>query len=183
MVPYVGEIRMFAGTYAPEGYFWCDGSLQSIAQYQTLYALLGTVWGGDGVTTFGLPNFRNNLPVGQGNGPGLTPRVLGQYSGSASVTLTDANLPQHNHSFNVVNAPATTAALTSGAAFAAPSTNQTSGRVADYVVPTSSPAPVTWTLAPQAMTAYGGNGAHENQMPSQDINYIIAWAGVFPSRS
>lgn len=183
MEQYVGEIRMFAGTFAPVGFFWCDGSLKPIAQYQVLYTLLGTVWGGDGQTTFAVPDLRSNLPVGQGTGNGLSPKVLGQRAGTSTVTLVEGNLPQHNHSFNVQNGNATTSSLTNGAAFAAPTTNQASGLVADYVVPTTSPAPVTWTLAPQALTSYGMGGPHENQMPSQAINYIIAYEGIFPSRS
>jgi len=182
MDQYVGEIRMFAGTFAPVGFFWCDGSLKSIAEYQALFVLLGTTWGGDGQTTFAVPDLRSKLPVGQGTGPGLTTRILGQRAGTDSVTLVEGNLPQHNHSFNVQTSPATTSSLASGAAFASPTTNQASGVVADYVTPTTSPAPVAWTLAPQAVTAYGLNGAHENQMPSTSINYIIAYEGIFPSR-
>ena len=107
--PFVGEIRIFAGNYAPVDWYLCEGQLLDIASNQVLYALLGTVYGGNGVTTFGLPDLRGKLPIGQGTGTGLTPRILGQTPGSAQVTLNQGQLPEHNHVINAVTTTATTA--------------------------------------------------------------------------
>lgn len=179
---YVGEIRMFAGAFAPVGWTFCNGALLSIANNQTLYALLGTVWGGDGVSTFGVPDLRGRLPVGQGQGPGLSSYVLGQRAGVDQVTLLDSNMPSHNHNFLVASSPATTTNLSSGAGFAAPTTNTTSGALVDYAPVTSSP--VHLTLSSHALTPYqGGAQPHDNHMPSLSVNYIIATVGVFPTRN
>lgn len=178
----IGEIRLFAGTFAPVGWAFCDGSQLSISSNQALFALIGTTWGGNGVTTFGLPDLRGKLPVGQGQGPGLTPRVLGEMSGTPQVTLLDSNMPSHSHNFAVATTPATTSNLASGGGWAAPTTNTTSGALADYAPPSVNPTHLT--LASQALTPYqGGAQPHDNLMPSLSVNYIIALQGIFPSRN
>ncbi len=107
MDPYLGEIRMFAGNYAPQDWVLCNGALLSISQYQALYALLGTAWGGDGISTFGAPDLRGRLPVGQGTGQGLTPRRVAQTGGTETVTLNATMIPAHNHAFNATSGDAT----------------------------------------------------------------------------
>lgn len=98
--PYVGEIRMFAGTFAPRGWAYCDGQLLAVSQNDVLFSLLGTIYGGDGRTTFGLPDLRSRIPLHQGIGPGLSPRRLGSRGGSESETLTANQLPSHSHDFH-----------------------------------------------------------------------------------
>src|SRR5262249_21674050 len=120
MDPFLGEIRMFAGAYAPENWLLCDGSLQSINQYQALFTLLGTAFGVNGTSTVGLPDLRGRLPVGEGNGPTLTPRVLGQIGGSSEVQLTMAQFPTHTPTFSASNNPATTPAVSQNVGLAQP---------------------------------------------------------------
>jgi microcystin-dependent protein len=98
--PYLGEVRIFGFSFAPRGWAYCDGQLVSIAQNNALFAVLGTTFGGDGQTTFGLPNMKGNAPMEWGNGPGLTPRTLGEIFGEPSVTLTVTQIPSHNHVLN-----------------------------------------------------------------------------------
>lgn len=106
--PFVGEIRMFAGDYAPEGWALCNGQLLSVSQYQTLFALLGTTYGGDGSSTFALPDMRGRLPVHFGQGTGLTPRTLGASGGSETVALSTAQMPSHGHTMQASADPAST---------------------------------------------------------------------------
>src|ERR1700744_300002 len=106
MTPYLGEIRAFAGNFAPSGWQLCNGQLMSIAQYEALYTLVGTTYGGDGVTTFGLPDLRGKVLVNQGQAPGLSNRPLGLKGGTETVTLLLTTLPQHNHSVNASSNPA-----------------------------------------------------------------------------
>ncbi|PIB92132.1 phage tail protein [Caulobacter sp. FWC2] len=179
---YLGEIRMFGGTFAPLDWLICNGALLPISNYDALYVLLGTQWGGDGVNTFGIPDLRTRLPVGQGQSPGLSSYVLGQKAGTNNVTLTMQNMPPHNHGFAVSTQPATTKTLSNNAVFAAPTTN-TAGAIVDYISSTATPAPTYGALDPRALSASPGmNGAHVNQMPSLTINFIIATSGIFPSR-
>lgn len=186
MDPFLGEIRMFAGPYAPVNWHYCDGTLLPIGQYQILYALLGTVWGGDGRTTFGLPDLRGRLPIGQGTGTGLTPRTLGQTGGASQVTLTIADFPAHTHAVNASNAAGTSMVPTANgglSACIAPS----SGKVVRYAPPSASPAPVQQSLAATAISyAPYGQGQpvypHDNVMPYQAVNYIICLQGLFPDR-
>jgi microcystin-dependent protein len=177
MTPYVGEIRMFAGTFAPVGWFLCDGSLQSISQYQVLYAVLGTTYGGDGVSTFALPDLRGRIPVGMGQGPGLSNYVIGQKSGSENVTLLTGNLPSHNHSLNASGTIGTAAAPGTGSVFAkCPAT------FIGYLSPTASGA-VSRTLAPASVTNSTGGQPHPNMMPGIGLNFIISWQGIYPQQS
>ena len=172
--PFVGEIRLFGFSRLPNGWMPCDGSLQSIAQYEVLYTLIGTTYGGDGVTTFGTPDLRGQVPMHWGNGPGLTPRVIGEASGTEGVTLTDNQMPAHNHP---AIATSTTAAATvaTGSLFG--------GITGDTMYATDitglTPAP---TL-PTSSSISGGNQPHDNLMPTVTVQYCIAWAGIFPSQS
>ncbi len=179
---YVGEIRIFAGNYAPEGWNMCDGSLLSISQYQLLFSLIGTTYGGNGTTTFALPDFRGRLPVGQGQGTNLANYTLGQHAGTEQVTLQTGMIPSHNHPFNVTNAQATT--ITPGPSVMLAST---AGEVVDipfmnYQTYSSTDTPL-YPLAAQAVLPGGGGQAHANMMPFMTVSFIIAATnGIYPTR-
>jgi microcystin-dependent protein len=177
MTPYVGEIRMFAGNFAPSGWFFCDGSLQSIAQYEVLFALIGTTYGGNGTTTFALPDLRGRIPVGVGQAPGLSNYVLGQKAGSETVALTVANLPAHNHAFNASTMVATTATPGTGVVFA-----KTPATYLGYLPPTAAGAAAK-TLAPASVAPSPGGQPHDNVMPGVCLTFIISWEGIFPSQN
>lgn len=174
---YVGEIRLFAGTRAPENWLLCDGGLVSISDNPTLFALLGTLYGGDGVTTFGVPDLRGRVPIGQGQGPGLTQRVIAQAGGVEAVTLLEANLPAHTHLIQTSGGAATTATPGSTVTLAS-----TSSSYAQYHSGTVASAQQQ-ELSVQCINSNGAGLAHENVMPSMAVTYIIAKYGVFPSRS
>lgn len=173
--PYVGEIRMFGFGRAPNGWFLCDGSLQPISEYEVLYTLIGTIYGGDGQSTFAVPDLRGRVPVHQGTGPGLSNYVIGQMSGTESVTLTQGQLPQHNHPLM-----ATTAASTTGTVGNAVVPATVAG---DTMYVTNITDAVAAVMSPLATTAIGGNQPHDNLMPTLAVQYCIAWAGIFPSQS
>lgn len=168
--PYIGEIRIFAGNFAPAGWNFCDGAMLPISQFQALFALIGTTYGGDGQQTFALPDLRGRVPVHQGQGPGLSNRVIGESGGTESVTLTVAQIPAHNHSLRA------TSALSSGAAGAG-------GVLAATAVNMYGTAAPATPMATQAVGAQGGSQPHNNMAPFLGINYIIALFGVFPSQS
>lgn len=176
---YVGEIRMFAGNYAPEGWALCDGRLLSVNQYQVLYSLLGVVWGGDGVNSFALPDLRGRLPVGQGQGTGLTTRALGQMAGTESVAVTGEQMPAHAHAFNVALAPATTGTLGPTTVLAEPTENDEM-----YLPDSKAPLAADQQFGAQSIANNAGAGAaHGNVMPSLALNFIIALqGGIYPSR-
>lgn len=175
--PYLGEIRVFAGNFAPRGYAFCAGQLLAISQNDALYVLLGTTYGGDGITTFGLPDLRGRTPLGQGQGPGLTNRVIGEKAGSESVTLSANQMPAHQHGLLAANTAATTN-LPAGA-FLAVAGNE--GLM--YIDTTQAPAEVNATLPSDTLTNSGGSQPHNNLMPFLTLNYIIALEGVFPSQN
>lgn len=174
---FFGEIRMFAGNFAPRGWAFCDGSLLSIAQNQALFSLLGTTYGGDGRTTFALPDLRGRVPVSPGQGPGLSNYPLGQQGGTETTTLTTANLPAHNHGFNVLNAAATQASA-AGAALALPLTANLLPVLYAYGA-----APPTTATHPATIGYTGSNLPINNVQPYLSINFIICVAGTFPSRN
>ncbi|WP_448192480.1 phage tail protein [Azospirillum sp. sgz301742] len=177
---YTGEIRMFAGNYAPENWLLCNGSLQPINTYQLLYSLIGTTFGGDGVTTFGLPDLRGRLPVGQGQGTSLTNRVLGQTGGASMVQLVEANLPAHTHVANACTTVGSTPVIAEGIGLAQTDT-PANGKVVRYAPPSSNPTLAN--LAPSTVESDGsGNQPHTNVMPYLAINYIICPTGMYPQR-
>lgn len=176
--PYIGQIMMFAGNFAPQGYLACDGSLQSIAENDVLFVLLGTTYGGDGQTTFALPDLRSRAALGQGSGPGLSTYALGQSGGLESVTLATPQLPSHTHPAFTTGQAATANTPVSGVVFAdqAPAA---SPPVTVYTpTPTSPTALTSATVGPD-----GGTGPHENRQPLQAIIYCIATQGLYPSQS
>ncbi|PII21835.1 phage tail protein [Stenotrophomonas sp. LMG 10879] len=173
--PYVGEIRMFGFARVPNGWFACNGSLQSIAEYEVLYTLIGTTFGGDGVTTFGVPDLSGRVPIHQGRGQGLSNYVMGQKAGTESVTLLQTQLPQHTPSLM-----ATTALATTGAVGTAVLPAALSGETMYVTDITGANAAV---MSPNAVVSMGGNQPHDNQMPTLTVQFCIAWAGIFPSQS
>lgn len=175
---FIGEIRMFAGNFAPADWAFCNGQLLSVSVYSTLFALIGTTYGGDGQNTFALPNLQSRLAVGEGSGPGLTPRPIGQVGGTEMVTLTQAQMPVHNHLLTATTAAGNLTGPGSTALVAAPVGTGS----ALYIVP--GPVPITTVaLAPQTVGNAGGNEPHHNLMPSLCVSFIIALAGMYPTRN
>lgn len=167
--PFVGEIRMFAGNFAPRGWAFCDGQLLSVSQNDALFSLLGTVYGGDGSTTFGLPDCRGRIPLHAGDGPGLSPRRLGAKGGAERVTLTVNQLPTHAHGVN---------ATPVGAAANSPRDALIADSSGVDVFSESSPSE---SLSPNAVTSVGGSQSHDNLMPYLCVNFIISLFGIYPS--
>ncbi len=169
--PFVGEIMPFAGTFAPNGWAACEGQLMSITQNTTLFALIGTTYGGDGQSTFALPDLRGRLPIHTGQGPGLSPYVQGQLGGSESVSVTTSQLASHTHAMS--EAAVGTAPVPNGRV-PAPS------RAADpsYGPPTATPGTMTSTAVSNA----GSSLPHQNVQPILPIVFCIALFGVFPSQ-
>ena len=174
--PFIGEIRMFAGNFPPRGWQFCQGQLLSIAQNTALFSILGTTYGGNGQTTFALPDLRGRYPMQPGQGPGLSPRTLGEQGGSETVTLLTNQMPAHTHS------------------------HVASGAQGDQVTPeghfnavlvdpnTQTPlnlyggTPST-TMNPASIGAAGGSQPHNNMSPFLCVNFIIALEGIYPSRN
>ncbi|MBB6253714.1 phage tail protein [Nitrospirillum iridis] len=176
MEPYVGEIRVFAGTFAPVNWLLCQGQTVSINQYQMLYSLLGTLYGGDGRTTFGIPNLSARVPVGRSNSvpPGLTQTyVMGAAGGQVQVTLTQANLPSHTHTLYASTNPATTTVPNPTVGFATASTGFNY-----YSTDTSTTATPAKEMI--STSGYPSPQAHMNVMPSMGLIYIIATNGIYP---
>lgn len=169
--PYICEIRPVAFNFAPKGWAVCSGGLLAISQNTALFALIGTYYGGNGVSTFGLPNLVGQVPVGVGQGPGLTPRSLGETGGVESVTLTLSQLAAHSHIVNASSA--------GGNAFD-PANNVWS---ADSEGATRYASGAAAAMAQNAIGPAGGNSPHENRQPFVAINYAIAMQGIFPPRS
>jgi microcystin-dependent protein len=171
--PFVAEIRMFAGNFAPTGWATCDGQLLPISQNTALFSLLGTFYGGDGKSTFALPNLQGSVPVHQGQGPGLSEYFLGQQGGSTTITLLDSEMPIHNHfvqafpnpgNVNLGDPTLTLARSKGGSAYKAP--------------------PGTGVqMSPFGIGITGGSLPHNNMMPYLTVLFMIALQGVFPPRS
>jgi microcystin-dependent protein len=173
--PYVGEIRIFSFPRIPTGWFACDGSLKSIAQYQTLYALIGTTYGGDGIQTFGVPDLRGQVPLHQGTGLGLTPRIIGEVGGTENVSLAQGNLPQHTHPVSATSNPASTPT---------PGPTVIPGALTGDTMYLDGLASTTAvTLSPSSVPATGGSTPHDNLMPTLTLSICMAWSGVFPTRN
>lgn len=172
--PYVGEIRIFAGNFAPDGWMFCDGQLLPISENETLFQLIGTTYGGDGESTFALPDLRGRIPLHQGNG-----RILAETAGTEEVTLTVQQIPVHTHSllastafagdsnpFQRLTATSTGASIYGGAG-----------------TPPDIPPPAPVPLHAQALQPTGGSQPHDNLMPFLCVNFIISLFGIFPSQT
>lgn len=174
--PYIGEIRAFAGNFAPVGWALCNGQLLSISQNAALFSIIGTYYGGNGVSNFALPDLQGRMLIHQGTGPGLPPFVIGQMGGSENATLLQSNLPAHSHSVTAdaeagnVGSPANALIAQNGAGRSA---------IAQFTNTTPT-APVT--MAPNMIGVTGGSQPFSVQNPYVCITYIIALNGVFPSR-
>jgi microcystin-dependent protein len=179
--PFVGAIFAHAGNFAPYGWKLCQGQLLSIAENDVLFNLIGTTYGGDGVQTFALPDLRGRIPVGQGQGTGLTNYVIGQLSGTESVAVTTSQMPSHTHAWNVCNVAGNTLIPTT-ASFVA-GTYSGSGGTSTAATFYGSPATSGITLAPSTVGTAGSSIPVSIVQPILVTNYIIAMFGLFPSRN
>lgn len=169
--PFIGEIRMFGGNFAPREWAFCNGQSMSIAEFGTLFNLIGTTYGGDGVTIFNLPDLRGRVPIHQGTSlQGIT-SVIGQLAGTESVTLTTSQIPSHSHSLEASTNSATS--------------NTPTGQVLAHTSATKlySALPATAALAPQTIGLSGGSQPHDNMQPFLCVSFIIALVGIFPSQN
>ena len=170
--PFIAEIRIFAGNFAPRGWAFCNGQLLPISQNTALFSLIGTIYGGDGRTTTALPNLQGRAPMHPGRGPGLSERRLGENGGVETVTLTEAQMPNHNHLWRVSG---------DDGEEQSPANNYLA------VLPTPpnifAPAANVQPMAAGIIQSTGGNQPHNNMQPFLSLNFIIALVGLYPSRS
>ncbi len=162
--PFVGEIRMFGGSFAPAGWAFCSGQLMAIAENDTLFTLIGTTYGGDGQSTFGLPDLQGRIPIHQGNG-----LVIGEKSGVEAVTLTTQQIPSHSH----------VPGCQSGAGSQAPGNGVWAASLSSIY----SDAAPSLLMNPSAIASAGGSQPHDNMMPFLTISFIISLFGVFPTQN
>jgi len=172
---YIGEIKMFAGNFAPVGWAMCDGALLPISQNQALFSLLGTTYGGDGQTMFALPDLRGRFPMHPGTGAGLTPRTLGDKGGAETVTLTAAQMPAHTHTVST-GADSTVATTDSPQ-------NSLPGRNASATPSYGKTANASLASSAVVVAPAGGGQPHPNVPPFECVNFIIALVGIFPARN
>ena len=170
---FLAEIRIFPFNFAPAGWQMCNGQLLPISQYTAVFSLCGTNYGGNGTSNFALPNLQGNFPIHQGQGPGLTDRVIGETRGEASVTLLSTQLPTHNHLVEC--------ATSSGAAGPGGNVFGGGGRGKQPSYASASPGQVP--MSPAAVATAGGSQPHENRPPFLVLNFCIALQGIFPSRN
>lgn len=167
--PFVGEIRMFAGNFAPRGWAFCDGQLLAVSQNDALFSLFGTIYGGDGRTTFGLPDLRGRIPLHQGTGPGLSPRLLGSKGGYEHITLKSNEMAKHTHDFNATDEQADAVSP--------------QGRVlAKTAIDVYEDGDVNVSLNSASIGHTGGGQPHTNLMPTLCVSFIVALFGIYPSR-
>jgi microcystin-dependent protein len=171
--PLLGEIKMFAGNFAPQGWALCQGQLLAISQNTALFSLLGTIYGGNGTTTFALPDFRGRVPLSFGQGPGLQNYVQGELIGTENVTLLSTQLPAHNHTVNAVASGGNQASPAGGY----PAIEST-GTSLNYSNATNNA-----TMNANMISGGGGGQPHSNIQPILCVNFIIALQGVYPSRN
>jgi hypothetical protein len=171
--PFIGQITIFAGNFAPRNWAFCNGQLLAIAQNTALFSILGTTYGGNGTTTFALPDLRGRVPIHFGQGSGLSNYVLGQFGGAENTTLLATQIPAHTHGVNAVASGGNQASPAGGL----PAIEST-GTSLDY-----SSAATNATMNAGMIGTAGGNQPHTNIQPYLTLNYIIALAGIFPSRN
>lgn len=170
--PFIGEIRMFGGNFAPAGWAFCNGQLMAISENDALFTLIGTTYGGDGQETFGLPDLQGRVPVHAGQGPSITQNYqLGEKAGSEQVTLTTQQLPIHNHGWLASNDPSNSLIPTSNVV-------STPLNITPYFAGAASVP-----LNAQSLQPVGGSQPHDNMMPFLCVNFIISLFGIFPSQS
>ena len=168
--PFVGEIRIFAGNFAPTGWAFCNGQLLPISQNTALFSIIGTAYGGNGVSTFALPDLRGRVPMQPGQGLGLTPRSRGEMIGAETHTLSLAEMPAHTHPLTAHSGNGHTDAAAGSAMARSPSG-----------IPQYAPD-FDATMAPDAVSPTGGSQPHDNMQPYLTLNFIIALQGIFPPR-
>jgi microcystin-dependent protein len=171
--PFIAEIRIFAGNFAPRGWAFCNGQLLPISQNTALFSLIGTTYGGDGRTTTALPNLQGRAPMHPGRGPGLTDRRLGERGGTEMVTLSEAQMPNHNHTLRATMENGDQKSLTSTTTLA----RSRNGNL--YQSDTSANLV---SMSDRSLQSTGGSQAHNNQQPYLTMNFIIALVGLYPSR-
>jgi microcystin-dependent protein len=172
--PFLGEIRLFTYNFAPVGWQACDGSLLSISNNEALYTLLGTSYGGDGTNTFGVPDLRGRVPVHQGQGNNLSPRVLGQLAGTEAVTLLINQIPAHTHTLFATSSPASSNA---------PGNTVQFGALGSDTMYTSNIAGASISPAASTVSTTVGNQPHDNLMPTLTGIYCIAVEGIYPTQA
>lgn len=173
--PFIGEIRMFGGSFAPVGWAFCSGQLMPISENDALFTLIGTTYGGDGENTFALPNLQSRFPLHQGTGPGLSTYQLGETGGTESVTLTTNQIPNHSH---------TPTAHATGGSGGSPFNNLWAASTPGTLLYTTGPAGTADTpMNPAAVNPAGGNQPHENMSPFLVVSFIISLFGVYPTQS
>lgn len=170
--PFLAEIRIFAGNFAPRGWAFCDGQLLPISQNTALYSLIGTTYGGDGRTTTALPNMQGRAPMHPGTGPGLTSRRIGQKSGAETVTLNAAQLPSHNHQVQ---------GLVARGGGASPQGNSLNNSGGGQVY--TQGASGLGSMGSDTILSNGSGQAHNNMQPYLTLSFIIALVGLYPSKS
>ncbi|KAF2341824.1 phage tail protein [Flavobacterium tistrianum] len=170
--PYIGEIRMFGGNFAPVGWMFCEGQILSISEYETLFQLIGTTYGGDGQSTFALPDLQGRVPIHSGTSTSGTTYTLAETGGAEGITLTTNQIPAHNHSLIATTDLADTASP-SNALF---STNPPGSKMFSSAAPTTA-------LSATSITATGGSQPHTNFQPYLCVNFIISLFGVFPTQT
>lgn len=171
--PFIAEIRIFAGNFAPRGWAFCNGQLLAIAQNTALFSIIGTTYGGDGRTTTALPNLQGRAPMHPGRGPGLTSRRLGQRGGAESTTLTEAQMPNHTHGLQAVPGPAGSSDPLGQAPATTNGENVYKGDPKGSLV----------SMHGDSLPSMGGDQPHNNLQPFLTMNFIIALVGLYPSRS
>ena len=171
--PFLAEIRIFGGNFAPLGWALCNGQIFSISQNTALFSLLGTTYGGNGTSTFALPNLQGMVPMGMGNGTGLSQRALGEQGGEPAVTLLTGQMPAHNHAAQCDN---------QGGGVASPinATWGGTGRGGKPAYTTNTPSS---PMSGQSLAVAGGNQAHNNMSPYLALSFIIALQGIYPQRN
>lgn len=172
--PFLAEIKMFAGNFAPRGYALCNGQIMAISQNTALFSLIGTYYGGNGTSNFALPNLQGNVPVGTGQGAGLSPRVIGETAGAPAITLIAPEVPTHQHAMRAYTGRVGTYYNTpqNGSALAASQGGTLYG-------PPNNLAPMN----PGAVSIAGGSQPHNNTMPTLALSFVIALQGIFPARN
>ncbi|AET70825.1 microcystin-dependent protein [Desulfosporosinus orientis DSM 765] len=174
--PFIGEISLVPYNFAPRGWAFCEGQLLPISQNQALFSLLGTTYGGDGVTTFALPDLRGRLPIGVGVGPGLSNYNLGETGGTETVTLTNNNMPMHNHQINAITSPGNSSVPGPNEYLAQP---QTPDRQEIDIYASGTP---NTQLTSTSTSPSGGSQPISIMQPYLGLHYIIALEGIYPTR-